>query len=1193
MISNYPKSNLPNFKKMDSNISYDSSLKDKNTNDENKIKNIKKKTIPIELTAYGTTPSGKPRLFVCQACTRAFARLEHLRRHERSHTKEKPFSCGVCQRKFSRRDLLLRHAQKLHAGCADAITRLRRKSIKRNDDDDDDDILMTDSSISKSPNTIVEFNLNLFKNDKNSNQINQNQNSNPISRRNSALQRQIFQNKRKSDLMNLPREKRGTSFSAQSGSNYAMAQDYNDYPHTENVEFSTPQLNPTSMNDEISWLNNLSTIPGMLSDKPFFDKRNSISDVRLNSNSSFNSSQRHSHINDVSNHGSFSGPPDLQYMLPTVTMGNHDFNKNIKDNNKDKVDYGYSFYDIPENLTSGKIFDSVPKNNINNHNHSIDGMQNITVKQEHEENIFENDPLNTNHQNFDLNFLNDMEHLTHEFDVNSKFMSNGYSFYGDTHSVSSAGIDSPHIFSTQPLHNNFNQNLRSHDNSIGLHQQDLLHLENIIKKNNYDFQNNASYMGNDLNTISKDNSEHPKNKLYTANMRQLINKALEKYPISGISTPSIPSNEKLEFYLTTFIEVFLTHFPFIHESKLNEEDIMKMTSNESPDNETARVCLPLLIATIGALLANHKNDSENLYEASRRTIHIYLESRKNSMNNDEKHEKSTVNPLWLIQSLTLSVIYGLFSDNENNVYIVIRQLNALNSLVKTSIKSSRLILFSINGEDEKIFKQMNSNGSNLNGSLFNNNTYDKELKFRNYVNIQSQTRIVFMIYRINNFLLMMYNVPLTLSINDLQNVAIPNEEDEFLWNFKNYQAFLEYCQFNHLDQQLTLDVKLSGRIIIFKDLLFDLIKLNESPQLVDHKEINSRVITLSKIGFVYLLHGIYEISQYEEMSLFDVFGIIDYISRFITFNKKDFPPQSILTKKIPGNFIKIDFVMLANYVKINSIINFKLVKEQSWLRNFNELNKNYSSTLDEYNPNNPGNRLDDSSYLKIVDCCLMILKLILFKSEDSESGPNHESELLNLQFSKQEYSDSNCLEYFEKHINLSLFEELDSSNNSIHSQMLFHVFTILSIFSIYMIRKNSNYDYSHPGDKSIELNERYNSVIELLSKIERFLKVKYSADSNKIENELNNLYLFNGNNNTISDGLLGDIGGSNESNMNFSLGNGRNYSLDKTLYILKVGECVLNYLHDTNVKISIYKKLSTSLLHIRNFLIDNENHLLN
>ncbi|KAJ4376145.1 hypothetical protein N0V83_001426 [Neocucurbitaria cava] len=56
----------------------------------------------------------KPRPHVCATCQRSFARLEHLKRHERSHTKEKPFECPQCTRCFARRDLLLRHQQKLH-----------------------------------------------------------------------------------------------------------------------------------------------------------------------------------------------------------------------------------------------------------------------------------------------------------------------------------------------------------------------------------------------------------------------------------------------------------------------------------------------------------------------------------------------------------------------------------------------------------------------------------------------------------------------------------------------------------------------------------------------------------------------------------------------------------------------------------------------------------------------------------------------------------------------------------------------------------------------------------------------------------------------------------------------------------------------------------------------------------------------
>ncbi|PNY26263.1 hypothetical protein TCAP_03799 [Tolypocladium capitatum] len=74
-------------------------------------------TITVNTKAPSNFPppkTDKPRPHVCATCQRSFARLEHLKRHERSHTKEKPFECPECARCFARRDLLLRHQQKLH-----------------------------------------------------------------------------------------------------------------------------------------------------------------------------------------------------------------------------------------------------------------------------------------------------------------------------------------------------------------------------------------------------------------------------------------------------------------------------------------------------------------------------------------------------------------------------------------------------------------------------------------------------------------------------------------------------------------------------------------------------------------------------------------------------------------------------------------------------------------------------------------------------------------------------------------------------------------------------------------------------------------------------------------------------------------------------------------------------------------------
>ncbi|EEU48323.1 uncharacterized protein NECHADRAFT_90580 [Fusarium vanettenii 77-13-4] len=56
---------------------------------------------------------------ICPHCTRVFKRSEHLGRHVRTHTKEKPFVC-TCGAAFARRDLLTRHQRiSLHTGEAE------------------------------------------------------------------------------------------------------------------------------------------------------------------------------------------------------------------------------------------------------------------------------------------------------------------------------------------------------------------------------------------------------------------------------------------------------------------------------------------------------------------------------------------------------------------------------------------------------------------------------------------------------------------------------------------------------------------------------------------------------------------------------------------------------------------------------------------------------------------------------------------------------------------------------------------------------------------------------------------------------------------------------------------------------------------------------------------------------------------
>ncbi|KAJ1677465.1 hypothetical protein EV182_006111, partial [Spiromyces aspiralis] len=49
--------------------------------------------------------------FSCDVCGHRFGRLEHVRRHQLVHTKERPYSCSVCDKRFARSDNMLQHVR--------------------------------------------------------------------------------------------------------------------------------------------------------------------------------------------------------------------------------------------------------------------------------------------------------------------------------------------------------------------------------------------------------------------------------------------------------------------------------------------------------------------------------------------------------------------------------------------------------------------------------------------------------------------------------------------------------------------------------------------------------------------------------------------------------------------------------------------------------------------------------------------------------------------------------------------------------------------------------------------------------------------------------------------------------------------------------------------------------------------------
>ncbi|KAJ5320635.1 hypothetical protein N7508_000918 [Penicillium antarcticum] len=78
----------------------------------------------VRMDSAHSPPKKENGYFQCGFCKRHYNRADHLIRHVRSHTREKPYVCDVCDKGFARPDLLKRHA----TGHANDRDRKRKRS---------------------------------------------------------------------------------------------------------------------------------------------------------------------------------------------------------------------------------------------------------------------------------------------------------------------------------------------------------------------------------------------------------------------------------------------------------------------------------------------------------------------------------------------------------------------------------------------------------------------------------------------------------------------------------------------------------------------------------------------------------------------------------------------------------------------------------------------------------------------------------------------------------------------------------------------------------------------------------------------------------------------------------------------------------------------------------------------------------
>jgi hypothetical protein len=161
--------------------------------------------------------------------------------------------------------------------------------------------------------------------------------------------------------------------------------------------------------------------------------------------------------------------------------------------------------------------------------------------------------------------------------------------------------------------------------------------------------------------------------------------------------PTLPDTADIRRYIEAFMHYAHPHLPITHIPTLSFESIESVTGSRgtppsggpnSNGNTGGARCLILGMAAIGALYEYDHPASKGLFESAKKMIQLYLEERRKAdmskAMNGSNGNSSAETPLWLVQAMLLTVIYGHHCGDRLAADIASNHIAALVSLARAA-----------------------------------------------------------------------------------------------------------------------------------------------------------------------------------------------------------------------------------------------------------------------------------------------------------------------------------------------------------------------------------------------------------------------------------------------------------------------------------------------------------------------------